>query len=81
MYRLARATLPHVHTRRLPWHPIPLQVMSFAWQHVRRFRRSFRVARTGLRIYFGYKRTQRRVRGMAAEEAAAEWERCHEDAA
>jgi predicted unusual protein kinase regulating ubiquinone biosynthesis (AarF/ABC1/UbiB family) len=46
--------------------------------HVRRFRRSFRVARTGARIYLGYKRTQRRVKNLPQEQADAEWERRHE---
>ncbi len=47
----------------------------------RRFRRSARVARTGARIYLGFKRTQRRTRRMSPEESAAAWERQHEKVA
>lgn len=49
------------------------------FENVKRFRRSARVARTGARIYFGYKRTQRKVRKMddpAARRAA--WNARHE---
>ncbi len=46
--------------------------------NVRRFRRSARVARTGARIYLGYKRTQRRTRRMSPEDSAAAWEKQHE---
>ncbi|MEX2081300.1 MAG: AarF/ABC1/UbiB kinase family protein, partial [Dehalococcoidia bacterium] len=49
--------------------------------NLKRFRRSFRVARTGARIYFGYKRTQRRVRKLPEADRAAEWEKRHEKAA
>lgn len=45
---------------------------------VRRLRRSFRVARTGLRIYLGYKRTQRAVRRLDAPAAEAAWNERHE---
>ncbi len=55
--------------------------MASPLYHLRRFRRSFRVARTGLRIYLAYKMTQRKVRGMSREGAEQEWERRHEDAA
>lgn len=58
-----------------------LRGMTSPLDHVRRFRRSFRVARTGLRIYLSYKRTQRKVRGLSAETAEREWQRRHEDAA
>lgn len=51
------------------------------FENARRFRRSFRVARTGARIYLGYKLTQRRVRKYDPEAAAAAWERQHEQAA
>lgn len=51
------------------------------FEHAKRFRRSFRVARTGARIYLGYKRTQRKVRNLAPEVAAEHWERRHEAAA
>jgi aarF domain-containing kinase len=51
------------------------------FENIRRFRRTFRVARTGARVYLGYKRTQRRVRTWSPEAAAAEWERQHERAA
>lgn len=50
-------------------------------QNVRRLRRSAKVARTGLRIYLGYKRTQRRVRKLDPESAAAAWEAQHERSA
>ena len=51
------------------------------FENARRFRRSFRVARTGGRIYLGYKRTQRRVRKLPPEAAAAEWDTQHTRAA
>lgn len=51
------------------------------FENIRRLRRSLRVARTAARIYLGYKRTQRRVRGKTDEEAAIEWERRHEQSA
>ncbi len=51
------------------------------FENVRRARRSLRVVRTGARVYLGYKRTQRRVRGKTAEAAAADWERRHEQSA
>ncbi len=51
------------------------------FDNARRVRRSFRVARTGARIYLGYKRTQRKVRKLPAEAAAAQWEQRHEAAA
>jgi aarF domain-containing kinase len=49
--------------------------------NLRRARRSLRVVRTGATIYLGYKRTQRRVRKLPAEQADAVWERQHESAA
>lgn len=51
------------------------------FEHAKRFRRSLRVARTGARIYLGYKRTQRAVRKLPPEVAAGHWERRHEAAA
>lgn len=51
------------------------------FDNARRVRRSFRVARTGARIYLGYKRTQRKVRKLPAEAAAAQWDLRHEAAA
>jgi predicted unusual protein kinase regulating ubiquinone biosynthesis (AarF/ABC1/UbiB family) len=49
------------------------------FDNVKRFRRSARVARTGARIYFGYKRTQRKVRKMDDPEARrAAWHARHE---
>jgi aarF domain-containing kinase len=47
----------------------------------RRAARSTRVAYTGGRLYFSYKRTQRRVKGMDPEQAAVAWEQQHEAAA
>jgi aarF domain-containing kinase len=49
--------------------------------NARRFRRSFRVARTGARIYLGYKRTQHRARRLAPPEAEAAWAARHDAAA
>ena len=51
------------------------------FENARRLRRSFRVARTGGRIYLGYKRTQRSVRRLPPDAAAAEWDREHTRAA
>ncbi len=51
------------------------------FETVRRLRRSARVGRTAARIYFGYKRTQRRARKLAPGEAAAAWEARHEQSA
>lgn len=51
------------------------------FENLRRARRSFRVARTGARLYLGYKLTQRRARKMSPEAAAAAWERRHEQSA
>ncbi|MBA4180967.1 MAG: hypothetical protein C0506_10300 [Anaerolinea sp.] len=45
---------------------------------VRRLRRSARVARTGARIYIGYKRTARKVRGLPEAEASILWDQRHE---
>jgi aarF domain-containing kinase len=39
------------------------------------------VARTGARIYLGYKRTQRKVRKLDPEASSAEWEKRHESSA
>ncbi len=50
-------------------------------ENVKRLRRSSRVARTGLRIYLGYKRTQRKARKLDADAAAAAWEAQHERSA
>ncbi len=47
------------------------------FDHIRRFRRSARVVRTGAGIYLGYKRTQRRVRKLDETAAAAAWEKQH----
>jgi aarF domain-containing kinase len=47
----------------------------------KRAARSARVAYTGGRIYLGYKRTQRRVRGWPQPRADAEWANRHDDAA
>ncbi|MBK6664259.1 MAG: hypothetical protein IPG47_16395 [Thermoflexaceae bacterium] len=52
-----------------------------AFEHIRRVRRSARVARTGALLYVGYKRTQRRTRGLGPEAAAAAWEARHEASA
>lgn len=52
-----------------------------AFEHIRRVRRSARVARTGARIYLGYKRTQRRARKLGPEEADAAWNARHESEA
>jgi len=41
------------------------------FDNAKRVRRSFRVARTGARIYLGYKRTQRKVRKFPPAAAAA----------
>ncbi len=49
--------------------------------HVRRLRRSARVLRTGAGVYLGYKRTQRRARGMPPEAAEAAWLARHEQVA
>lgn len=51
------------------------------FENVKRLRRSAKVARTGLRIYLGYKRTQRRVRKLDAAAAEAAWEAQHERSA
>jgi aarF domain-containing kinase len=51
------------------------------FEHAKRFRRSLRVARTGARIYLGYKRTQRAVRKLPPAAAADHWARRHEAAA
>jgi len=51
------------------------------FDNARRVRRSLRVARTGARIYLGYKRTQRKVRKLGPEAAAIQWEQRHEAAA
>lgn len=48
------------------------------FENAKRLRRSARVARTGARIYIGYKRTQRKAQSLDAEGAAAEWERRHD---
>lgn len=48
------------------------------FEHVRRLRRSARVARTGARIYLGYKITARKVRKLPPEQADAAWNRRHE---
>ncbi|MCL6645528.1 MAG: AarF/ABC1/UbiB kinase family protein [Dehalococcoidia bacterium] len=48
------------------------------FETVRRLRRSARVARTGARIYLGYKRTQRRARKLPPAEAEAAWTARHE---
>lgn len=48
------------------------------FEHVRRLRRSARVARTGARIYIGYKRTARKVRNMPEAEASIAWDARHE---
>ncbi len=39
------------------------------------------MARTGARIYLGYKRTQRKARKLDAEAAAVEWEQRHDQSA
>ena len=51
------------------------------FENAKRVRRSARVARTGFRIYLGYKRTQRKVRKLEPDAAAAAWEAQHERAA
>jgi len=51
------------------------------FETVKRLRRSARVARTAARVYFGYKRTERTVKKLDAEAAAAAWEKRHEDSA
>lgn len=51
------------------------------FENLRRARRSFRVARTGARLYLGYKITQRRARKMTPAEAEAAWDRRHEQSA
>jgi aarF domain-containing kinase len=51
------------------------------FETARRLRRSARVARTAARIYFGYKRTQRRARHLPRAEAAAAWNARHEKSA
>ena len=48
------------------------------FETVQRLRRSARVARTGARIYLGYKRTQRRARKLPPAEAEAAWTARHE---
>ena len=48
------------------------------FENARRLRRSARVARTGARIYLGYKITERKVRKMPPDAAATEWDRRHE---
>ena len=48
------------------------------FENARRFRRSARVARTGARIYFGYKLTARKVRKLSPTAADAEWAHRHE---
>lgn len=48
---------------------------------LRRLLRSLRVARAAIAIYVGYKRTQRRARGLDPDRAAALWERRHEETA
>lgn len=48
------------------------------FENARRLRRSARVARTGARIYLGYKITERKVRKLPPETAALEWDRRHE---
>ncbi|MCC7366008.1 MAG: AarF/ABC1/UbiB kinase family protein [Dehalococcoidia bacterium] len=48
---------------------------------LQRGRRSLRVARTGAAIYVGYKRTQRRARGLEGAARELAWERQHERAA
>ncbi len=45
---------------------------------VQRARRTLRVARTGGRMYIGYKRTQRAVREMTPEARQARWDRTNE---
>ena len=47
-------------------------------ENVSRLRRSARVARTGARIYSGYKRTARAVRNLPEEEASIVWDGRHE---
>ena len=51
------------------------------FENVKRVRRSARVARTGLRIYAGYKRTQRKVRKLDGEAVSAAWDAQHEQTA
>ena len=46
--------------------------------NVRRVRRSAKVGRTAARVYFGYRRTQRRARKLSPEASAAAWARAHD---
>ena len=50
-------------------------------ENAHRLRRSFRVARTGARLYLGYKRTERRARKLSPGEAEAAWDARHAAAA
>ena len=47
------------------------------FDRIRRARRSARVARTAARIYIGYKRTQRHVRGKSPDVVDAAWDARH----
>ncbi len=49
--------------------------------HLRRARRSARVAKTGARIYLRYKRLQRRTRGQPPHVSDPQWLRAHEKSA
>lgn len=51
---------------------------AMALETIRRGRRSLRVARTGAKIYLGYKRTQRAARDLPKAEADARWRARHE---
>ncbi len=46
---------------------------------IKRARRSARVARTGARLYFGYRRTQRQTKSLSPEAADAVWSARHEE--
>ena len=48
-----------------------------AFENIKRARRSLRVARTGARIYFGYKRTQRSVKNLDEAARTERWEQKH----
>lgn len=60
---------------------MPHRIIETMLENFRRARRSFRVARTGIRIYLAYKYTQRKVRGKPREVREAAWERRHEQTA
>lgn len=49
------------------------------FDNFRRLRRSARVARTGARIYLGYRRTQRRVKKLSPDAAEMAWNARHEE--